>query len=112
MLRRTETAEGQANLIADWQALGDWRLADDYLARALAVTADQLHDVARRYLDPAALTLLLYRPTAQPQYAKQPLIVHDRLFELPEAQRLARADERAKAPGPGDAAAAPVEAGN
>jgi zinc protease len=31
MLRRLETAEGQANLIADWQALGDWRLADDYL---------------------------------------------------------------------------------
>ena len=89
MLRRTETAEGQANLIADWQALGDWRLADDYLARALAVTADQLHDVARRYLDPDALTLLLYRPTGQPQYAKEPIAVYDRLFEASDTARVA-----------------------
>ena len=62
--------------------LGDWRLADDYLARVLAVTAEQLHDVARRYLDPDALTLLLYRPTVQPRYAKQSIIVYDRLFKL------------------------------
>jgi zinc protease len=85
MLRRMETAEGQANLIADWQALGDWRLADDYLARALAVTSERLHDVARRYLDPTGLTLLLYRPDAAPRYAQQPLIVHDTLFEVPYA---------------------------
>ena len=93
MLRRTETAEGQANLIADWQALGDWRLADDYLARVLAVTADQLHDAARRYLDPDALTLLLYRPSDQPQYAKQSLIVHDRLFKLADADHAVGPDE-------------------
>ena len=85
MLRRTETAEGQANLIADWQAAGDWRLADQYLARALAVTPHELHDVAQRYLDPGALTLLLYRPSSAPVYAKQPLIVHDRLFKLPHS---------------------------
>ena len=89
MLRRTETVEGQANLIADWQALGDWHLADDYLARVLAVTADQLHDAARRYLDPDALTLLLYRPTGQPQHAKQSAIVYDRLFKPSDAERAA-----------------------
>jgi len=42
LLRRTETAEGQANLIADWQAAGDWRLADAYMANVLAVTAEDL----------------------------------------------------------------------
>jgi zinc protease len=85
MLRRTETAEGHASLIADWQALGDWRFADDYLAAALAVTGDRLHDVARRYLDPTALTLLLYRPGTAPQYARQSVIVHDMLFKAPGA---------------------------
>jgi zinc protease len=62
MIRRMETAEGQAGLIADWQALGDWRLADDYVGRVLAVTPAQLHDAARRYLQPDDLTLLVYRP--------------------------------------------------
>ena len=80
MMRRTETAEGQANLIADWQAHGDWRYADEYLARALAVTVERLHEVADRYLDPAALTLLLYRPSAASQYARGPREVYDRLF--------------------------------
>ncbi|MBR9989788.1 MAG: insulinase family protein [Gemmatimonadetes bacterium] len=81
MLRRTETAEGQANLIADWQAAGNWRLADEYLARVLAVTGPELQDVARRYLDPAALTLLLYRPSSTPQYAAQPQAVSGMLFK-------------------------------
>jgi zinc protease len=67
LLRRLETVEGQANLIADWQALGDWRLADDYLARILDVTPDQLHRVGQRYLDPDRLTLLLYRPRSAPE---------------------------------------------
>ena len=62
MLRRTETAEGQATLIADWQAHGDWRLAERYLERAMSVTADQLRDAAARYLTTERATLLLYRP--------------------------------------------------
>lgn len=61
-LRRLETAEGQANLLAQWQALGDWRLAGDYLDRIFAVTTDDLHRVAREYLDLDRATLLVYRP--------------------------------------------------
>ncbi|HEX2168314.1 MAG TPA: pitrilysin family protein, partial [Longimicrobiales bacterium] len=80
-LRRTETAEGQANLIADWQAAGDWRLADEYLARALAVTPADLHDAARRYLDPEMLTLLLYRPSGAPEYAQDSQAVYEQLFK-------------------------------
>jgi zinc protease len=76
-------------VIADWQAVGGWRLADEYLARALAVSADDLHGVAQRYLDPAAATLLLYRPAAAPSYAHDPAIVYDGLFGLAPAARTA-----------------------
>jgi zinc protease len=81
MLRRLETAEGQANLIADWQALGDWRLADDYLRSVLAVTPAQLHDVARRYLQPDDATLLLYRPRNAPEYGADAAGVRRTLFD-------------------------------
>jgi zinc protease len=80
MLRRLETAEGQANLLADWQALGDWRLADEYLRRARDVTPHQLADVARRYLDADGLTVLLYRPRTAPQFATDEAAVR-RLFD-------------------------------
>jgi zinc protease len=83
MMRSTETVEGQANLIASWQARGDWRRAADYLEKMLAVTAQQLHDSALRYLDPDALTLLLYRPQAAGQYADDPAAVRTRLFSGP-----------------------------
>jgi zinc protease len=71
MLRRTETVEGQANLIAEWQALGDWRRADDYLERALRVSAADLHSAARHHLQPDSATLLLYRPRTAPRFAAE-----------------------------------------
>ena len=64
--RRMETAEGQARLLAEWEALGDWRLADAYLERLRASDAAALRRVAAAYLDPALGTLLLYRPSAAP----------------------------------------------
>ncbi|HEX7051520.1 MAG TPA: pitrilysin family protein [Longimicrobiales bacterium] len=67
MLQRLETVEGQARLLAEWQALGDWRLADGYLARLFAATPDDLRRVARRYLTPERAALLVYRPeSAEP----------------------------------------------
>lgn len=61
-IRRLETVEGQANLLADWQALGDWRLAGEYLEAIFGVTTDDLARVAAHYLDLENATLLLYRP--------------------------------------------------
>lgn len=61
-LRRFETVEGQANLLADWQALGSWRLAEEYLDRIHRVTTDDLHRVAREYLDLENATILSYHP--------------------------------------------------
>jgi zinc protease len=80
LLRRLETMEGQANLIADWQALGDWRLADDYLARVLAVTPDRLREVANRWLQPEQATLLLYRPRDAAPFAADAGQARERVF--------------------------------
>jgi zinc protease len=80
MIRRLETVEGQANLIADWQALGDWRLADDYLDSVLGVTSDRLHDVAHHYLQPDGLTALLYRPRDAEPFATDADALHATLF--------------------------------
>lgn len=66
LLRRLETAEGQANMLARWQALGDWREAGAYLDRVLALTPDDIAAAARRYLDPEAVAVLAYRPEGTP----------------------------------------------
>lgn len=64
LIRRLETAEGQANLLAEWQALGDWRLAGEYLDRIFATTTDDLARVASEYLDLERVAVLVYRPEA------------------------------------------------
>src|SRR5690606_15623603 len=65
-LRRLETMEGQANLLAEWQALGNWRLAGTYLDRLLAVTGDELRRAACRWLAPDRANVLVYRPASAP----------------------------------------------
>jgi zinc protease len=49
-MRRFESMEGQANHLAEWEALGGWQLGDEYFDRFMSVTADNVHDVAERYL--------------------------------------------------------------
>jgi zinc protease len=61
-IRQLETMEGQAAHLAEWEALGSWTLAERYLERLLSVTADQVHDVARRYLVPDYAGVVVYRP--------------------------------------------------
>ncbi len=66
-VRRLEDMEGQANYLAEWEALGDWRRGDEYLERARAVTAEEVADVARRFLDPDQASVVVYRhEDAQP----------------------------------------------
>ncbi|MEJ2503164.1 MAG: pitrilysin family protein, partial [Gemmatimonadota bacterium] len=62
LLRRLETAEGQANLLAEWEALGDWRRIGDFLDAIRTLTPDDVRRVADRHLDPARITALVYRP--------------------------------------------------
>ena len=61
-IRRFETMEGQANHLAEWEALSDWTLGDHYLERLLTATPEQVTDAVRRYLTPERGGLLVYRP--------------------------------------------------
>ncbi|MEO7082805.1 MAG: pitrilysin family protein [Gemmatimonadaceae bacterium] len=63
-VRRLEDMEGQANYLAEWEALGDWRMGDRYLERMMATTRDDLAAVANRYLDPDNAGIVVYRPTS------------------------------------------------
>ncbi len=69
VIRRLEDMEGQANHLAEWEALGDWRLGDEFYDRTMACTADDLASVARRYLDPAQAGVIAYRPSGAPEVA-------------------------------------------
>jgi zinc protease len=66
LLRRLETAEGRANLLAEWEALGGWARVADYLERIRALEPEELRDVAARYLSPDRVTLFVYRPDGAP----------------------------------------------
>ncbi len=68
-LRRLETMEGQANFLAEWEALGDWQWADAYADRMLSATPDEVTEAARRHLAPDQASLMVYRPAAAPAFA-------------------------------------------
>jgi zinc protease len=80
-VRRLEDMEGQANYLAEWEALGDWRLGDWYLERLLTATGDQLADVANRYLDPEQAGVVIYRPNGSEPIAVGP----EQMLELLES---------------------------
>jgi zinc protease len=68
-IRRLEDMEGQANYLAEWQALGDWQRGDAYLGAALATTTEDLQRLAQRYLNPEQAGLVVYRPDGTPGIA-------------------------------------------
>jgi zinc protease len=68
-LRRLETMEGQANFLAEWEALGSWRWADDYAHRMLTATPQEVTEAARRHLSPDQASLMVYRPASSPPFA-------------------------------------------
>ncbi|MDQ6828368.1 MAG: insulinase family protein [Gemmatimonadota bacterium] len=61
-VRRLETMEGQANYLAEWEALGNFALGDRYLERLLTATAAQVGDAVRRHLVPEAAAVMSYQP--------------------------------------------------
>lgn len=68
-VRRLETMDGQANYLAEWEAMGDWTLGDRYLERLLCATPGDVTEAARRYLDPDAASVVVYRPATEPVVA-------------------------------------------
>ena len=72
-VRRLEDMEGQANYLAEWEALGDWKLGDWYVERLLTTTGEQLLDVANRYLLPEQAGVIVYRPNDSAALAADPM---------------------------------------
>ncbi|HKH91156.1 MAG TPA: pitrilysin family protein [Gemmatimonadaceae bacterium] len=85
-VRRLEDMEGQANYLAEWEALGDWTLGDDYLRRTLAVTTDDIQALARRFLDPDQAGVIVYRPKSSVEIASDAAAMRAFLDDAPAAQ--------------------------
>ncbi len=61
-VRRLETMEGQANFLAEWEALGDWQMGERELTRLMTATADEVSDAVRRHLTEESAGVIVYRP--------------------------------------------------
>ncbi|MFN8573417.1 MAG: pitrilysin family protein [Gemmatimonadaceae bacterium] len=61
-LRRLETMDGQANVLAEWESLGGWELADEYFDRSMRVTATELREAVRTHLVADDAGMLVHRP--------------------------------------------------
>lgn len=68
--RRLETAEGRASYLAEWEALGGWRLGDEYFRSYMSATADDIQRVVRKYLTEERAAALVYRPENSPVVAQ------------------------------------------
>ncbi len=85
-LRRLEDMEGQANYLAEWEALGDWHKGEAYLARALAVTAEEITAFARTWLDPDQAGVVVYRSKQSPEIAADAQAMRALLDDAPPAE--------------------------
>jgi zinc protease len=68
-VRRFETMEGQANYLAEWEAMGDWRMGDEYLEQIMSATSRDVRDAIRRHLDTEQASVVVYRPQSAPVVA-------------------------------------------
>ena len=68
--RRLETAEGRANYLAEWEALGGWQLGDEYFKRYMSATAEDVQRVTREHLAEEKAAALVYRPESSPLVAQ------------------------------------------
>lgn len=64
MARRFESVDGRASSFAHAEAHGGVDLIETEYARLMAVTADEVRDVARRYLSPDRLGAVVHLPAA------------------------------------------------
>ncbi len=68
-LRRLESMEGQADLLASWEAAGHWQLSQRYFDSIMSLEAAQVAAVARRYLDPSEASVLVYQASGEVRLA-------------------------------------------
>ncbi|HEY8853102.1 MAG TPA: pitrilysin family protein [Gemmatimonadaceae bacterium] len=92
--RRMETAESRANYLAEWEALGSWRLGDEYFQRFMSASADDVQRVARKYLSEQRAAALVYRPENTPIVA-QNAVDMQHLLGAGQSERLESIPRRA-----------------
>ena len=68
-LRQLESMEGQANHLAEWEALGGWQLGDRYFEQITSATARDVTEAVQRYLTPDRAGWVMYRPASTPAIA-------------------------------------------
>ncbi|MGH7623308.1 MAG: M16 family metallopeptidase, partial [Gemmatimonadaceae bacterium] len=88
-LRRLEDMEGQANYLAEWEALGDWRMGERYLERVLTATREELVAVAHRYVGADNAGIVVYRPESSASVADDADAMRDLLDRSPRPEPLA-----------------------
>jgi zinc protease len=100
-IRRLEDMEGQANHLAEWEALGDWHMGDDFVERLMLATRDDVTRVAREYLSPDRAGAIVYRPLTGDAVASTPDEMRGLLDRDPRPQALpAQAPYAARPLGP------------
>jgi zinc protease len=99
-VRRLEDMEGQANFLAEWEALGDWKMGERYLERLLSTTREEVVDAANRYLDPDSAGVLVYRPTSSEAVAANADEMRSLLDREPRPEALSAASPRTAHPIP------------
>jgi zinc protease len=98
-VRRLETAEGRANYLAEWEALGGWRLGEEYFQRFMSASAEDVQRVARKYLAEQRASALIYRPETSPVVAQDAADMQ-RLLGAGQSERLESIPPRAVPPTP------------
>ncbi|HEY6089038.1 MAG TPA: pitrilysin family protein [Gemmatimonadaceae bacterium] len=93
-VRRLETAEGRANYLAEWEALGGWRLGEEYFERFVSASADDVQRVSRKYLAEERAAALVYRPRSSSVVAQDAADMR-RLLGAGRSDRLAAIPPRA-----------------
>lgn len=61
-----QTASGRANALGFYNTIDTYRYDTEYISHFESVTADQVQDVARKYLDPTVYTLVTMSPQHDP----------------------------------------------
>ncbi|HXL85948.1 MAG TPA: pitrilysin family protein [Gemmatimonadaceae bacterium] len=98
-VRRLETAEGRANYLPEWEALGSWRLGDEYFQRFMSASAEDVQRVARKYLAEERAAALIYRPETSPIVAQDAADMQ-RLLVAGRSERLETIPPRVAPPAP------------
>ena len=107
-IRRLESMEGQANFLAEWEALGDWTLGDRYLEHLMIATPEQVRDAVGRYLTPERAGVVIYRPEGAPPVARDAIGMRQHL-DVPTSEPLAPSPPRVAMPGANGARAPELE---